>query len=98
MPDNLLRRLRAAILLFLAAGTACGVDLSSIPKPTGYVSDLANVLDATNRQALEGFCTKVDQQLGAQFALVTVNTLGDRPIEEFSLDLARQWGVGPKQK
>jgi uncharacterized protein len=86
------------ILLLAAAGAVCAVDLSSVPKPTGYVSDLANVFDASDKQALESFCTKVDQQLGAQFAIVTINTLGDTPIENFSLELFRKWGVGPKGK
>jgi uncharacterized protein len=99
MPDNLLRRLRfIGFLLLAAAGTACAVDLSSIPKPTGYVSDLANVLDATDKHALESFCTKVDQELGAQFAIVTIDTLGGTPIEDFSLELFRKWGIGPKGK
>ncbi len=98
MTDCLRGRLRLFLLLILsAAGTVCAVDLSSVPKPTGYVSDLANVLDASDKEALESFCGKVDQELSAQFAIVTINTLGDEPIEEFTLDLGRKWGVGNKK-
>ena len=98
MTDCLRGRLRLFLLLTLtAAGAACAVDLSSIPKPTGYVSDLANVLNASDKEALESLCTKVDQQLGAQFAIVTIKTLGDEPIEDFTLDLGRKWGVGNKK-
>jgi len=98
MPDCLRGRLRLFLLLILtAAGAVCAVDLSSVPKPTGYVSDLANVLNASDKEALESFCSKVDQQLSAQFAIVTINTLGDEPIEDFTLDLGRTWGVGNKK-
>ena len=96
--SNLSGRLR--FLIFFLAAVAIGVgavDLSSVPKPTGYVSDLANVLSPSDKEELESFCTKVDQQLGAQFAIVTVNTLGDQPIEDFTLQLGRAWGVGNKK-
>jgi len=95
-------RLRFAFPVFLllsAAGVlSAAVDLSSIPKPTGYVSDLAHVLSESDKTGLEVFCAKVERELGAQFAIVTIDTLGDQPIEEFTLDLGRKWGVGPKGK
>lgn len=88
-----------AILLCLRAVSipARGADVNSLPKPTGYVNDFANVVNAQDKQQLEDFCTKVEQQLGVQFALVTVDTIGDRPIRDFALDVARKWGVGSKQ-
>lgn len=85
-------------LLFLSAAALmrADVDLSSIPKPTGYVNDLAHVLSPSEAADLERICTEVQQQLGAQFAIVTIKTLGDEPIENFTLELGRKWGVGPK--
>ncbi|MBV8707962.1 MAG: TPM domain-containing protein, partial [Acidobacteriaceae bacterium] len=73
------------------------IDVNSLPKPTGYVSDLAHVLNGTDKDKLEAFCTKVEQQLGVQFALVTIDTLGDQPIRDFALDLSRKWGVGDRK-
>jgi uncharacterized protein len=73
------------------------VDVNSLPKPTGYVNDFANVVGAQDKEQLEEFCTKVEQQLGVQFALVTVDSIGDQPIRDFALDLSRKWGVGSKQ-
>src|SRR5579875_2615060 len=59
------------VALLLCAGTALSaVTAQSLPKPTGYVSDLAGVVSAPEKQALEQFCTSVEQQLGVQFALV----------------------------
>jgi uncharacterized protein len=79
--------------LHLSAAT----DVNTLPKPTGYVSDIAHVVGADDKEKLEAFCTRVEQQLGVQFALVTIDTIGDTPIENFSLDLARAWGVGAKK-
>jgi len=101
MPDSPLKyclrsRLRSLLLFTLAATVASGVDLSSIPKPTGYVSDLAHVLSPSDKADLEVFCVKVQQQLGAQFTMVTIPSLDGAPIEDFSNELFRKWGIGPK--
>jgi uncharacterized protein len=80
-----------------ACAALCAVDLNSLPKPTGYVSDLAHVLAPAQKEQLEAFCAKVEQQLGVQLALVTIDTLGDRPVEDFAIKLARKWGVGDKK-
>jgi uncharacterized protein len=89
-------RLRWIVLFLFAVAGSFAEDLASFPKPTGYVSDLANVISASDKAALESFCTKVQQQLGAQFAIVTIKTLDDRPIEDFANELFRKWGIGPK--
>jgi uncharacterized protein len=95
------QRVRLGILislLLLAAGNLfAAADISTIPKPTGYVSDLAHVVNPADQEQLEAFCTKVEQQLGVQFALVTIDTLGDQSARDFALALARKWGVGDKK-
>ena len=91
------RKLSAFLPLLLTGALLFGADVQSLPKPTGYVSDLAHVVNPQDRDTLESFCTKVEQQLGVQFALVTIDTVGDRPIRDFALDLSRLWGVGDKK-
>jgi uncharacterized protein len=67
-------------------------------KPQGYVNDFAGVLSAPAKEKLTALCAEVDQKAGAQIAIVTVSSLGSEPVEQFSIDLATQWGVGPKQQ
>jgi len=81
----------------LAVGSLFAIDVKSLPKPTGYVSDLAHVVNADDKARLEALCTQVELQLGVQFALVTINTIGDQPIRDFALQLSREWGVGDKK-
>lgn len=85
------------LLCTVSALLPATVDVNSLPKPTGYVSDLAHVLNPSTKDQLEAFCTKVEQQLGVQFALVTIDTIGDQPIEDFAIQLARKWGVGDRK-
>lgn len=87
----------SAILLAATLRLYADVDVKSLPKPTGYLSDLAHVVDPQDQLRIEQFCTRVEEQLGVQLALVTIDTIGDTPIENFTLDLARTWGVGSKK-
>src|SRR5579864_4295482 len=67
-------------------------------KPQGYVNDFANVLSASAKQKLTALCAEVDTKAGAQIAVVTVSSLEGQEIEQYSVDLATRWGVGPKQQ
>jgi uncharacterized protein len=93
---NAARRLiiQAMLTCLLTTTLLCDVDVNSLPRPTGYVSDLANVISETEKDQLEQLCHQVDQQLGVQFAFLTVDSIGDRPIRDFGLDVGRKWGVG----
>jgi uncharacterized protein len=66
-------------------------------KPVGYVNDFANVLSQSTKFQLTALCTEVDQKAHAQIAVVTIQSLEGRSIDEFSIDLATKWGIGPKQ-
>lgn len=95
---------RAVVRLCLAVSLCCAgtlpllaVDANSLPKPSGYVSDLAHVVSPGDKDELEAFCARVEQQLGVQFALVTIDSLGDHPVRDFAIDLARKWGVGNRK-
>jgi uncharacterized protein len=81
----------------VAAQRVSAVDVNSLAKPTGYVSDLAHVINEADKDELEAFCTRVEQELGVQFALVTIDSVGDKPIRDFALDLGRKWGVGDRK-
>ena len=89
--------LRAATLAAMLTSAALALDTSKL-QPTGYVNDFAHVLDARGAQVLESYCANVEQATGAQFAIVTVKSLEDEPIEDVANRLFRQWGVGKKGK
>ena len=84
----------AALLLSLAARAEKPKDL----KPQGYVNDFAGVLSRRGKSQLTALCGEVERKAAAQIAIVTVRSLDDEPVEDFAVDLATQWGVGPKQK
>src|ERR1700676_3071817 len=85
------------LLLTFCAGGVLPEQVKDL-KPQGYVSDFAGVLGAPAKEKLTALCAEVDRKAQAQIAVVTISSLGGEPIEQFSIDLATQWGVGPKQQ
>jgi uncharacterized protein len=85
------------ILLVLRPSLSFAQDTVLPAKPTGYVTDLANVLSPQTRDQLTALCTEVDQKAHAQIAVVTVPTTNGQPIFDYTLNLATKWGIGPKQ-
>jgi uncharacterized protein len=89
---------RLAVAWALLCGlSAFAIDVDKLPKPTGYVSDLAHVVDDASKQQLEEFSAAVEQQLGVQLAFATIDTLDDRPIRDVALEISRKWGVGDRK-
>jgi uncharacterized protein len=69
---------------------------AKLPQPTGYVSDLANVIDASSQEQIEQLCSQLDKQAHAQIAIVTLNSLGGNSIEQMSTAIYDKWKIGSK--
>ncbi|MGI8898369.1 MAG: TPM domain-containing protein [Pyrinomonadaceae bacterium] len=68
-----------------------------LPEPFTPVVDYANVIDPDTRRRLEAIYRNLKQRADIEFAVVAVPTTGDRDIFEYSLDIARGWGIGSKE-
>lgn len=86
-------RLLAALLFPVLAAVAV-VDVDKLPKPTGYLSDYANVVDPASKRAIEAYCYNVEKQLKVQFGVVTISTIEDEPARDFGIRLARKLNPG----
>jgi uncharacterized protein len=85
------------ILLLVARGTAnAQAAPSPLPNPTGYVNDYAGVVDSKTKEWLETTLGNLDRQKQIQFSVVTVDTTGGQDIFDYSLAVARGWGIGAK--
>jgi uncharacterized protein len=69
---------------------------SPLPIPTGYVNDYANVIDRATKDRLEATLGNLDRQHQIQFSVVTVDTTAGQDIFDYSLAVARGWGIGSK--
>jgi uncharacterized protein len=85
------------ILLPLAAFPALAENPKNI-HPSGYVTDLAGVIESSTKARLEALCREVEEKTGAQIAVVTVHSLDGGSVENFAVDLYKQLGVGSKSE
>lgn len=69
---------------------------SPLPPPTGLVNDYAHVFTPESKSRLESVLTELKTKTEIEFAVVTVETTGGQPIFDYSLAVAKGWGVGPK--
>src|SRR6266403_1692459 len=87
----------AFVLLVSARGPAnAQATQSPLPQPTGHVNDYAGVIDGETKSRLETTLGNLDRQQQIQFSVVTVDTTGGQEIFDYSLAVARGWGIGAK--
>jgi uncharacterized protein len=85
-----------SVLFPLAAFPALAENPKSI-RPSGYVTDLAGVIASDTKARLEALCREVEEKTSAQIAVVTVHSLEGESVENFAVDLYKQFGVGSKR-
>lgn len=90
-------RLLALIVLLLACAFAQAQQPASVPKLSAYVTDQTGTLDAAQLQALETRLQALDQGSGSQVAILMVPTIGDQPLEAYSLAVAENNVIGRKK-
>jgi uncharacterized protein len=101
MPRPFLKFSAALLLLFASLQILCppashAEDLNKIAG-SGYVIDLAGVLDPNAKSTLTALCAEVEQKTGAQMAIVTVHSFEGRSVEDYAADLYKHLGIGGKK-
>ena len=70
------------------------LDIPPPPTPPRLVNDLAGVLSAAEREALERKLVAFDDSTTTQIAVVIVQTTGGADPGEYATEILRAWGVG----
>lgn len=83
------------VLLALAGAAGAAENL---PKFTQPVVDTANAVSAATEAQVGAELIDYQQRSGNQIAVAVIDTTGGRSIEDYTIDLARSWGVGQKGK
>jgi uncharacterized protein len=81
----------ASIGLVFSGAAALAQDF---PSPRGFVSDYAFLLSSEAIGDLEARLARLEREMSAEVAIVTVETLDGYSIEEYSVGLFENWGIG----
>ncbi|MEN8698158.1 TPM domain-containing protein [Bacillus infantis] len=89
----------ALLLLFISAGAA-NAEENGIPAPSGdiYVQDFADVLSPEQENEIRSLGRSLEDRTTAQVAVLTVETTGGRPIEEYANLAFRQYAIGSAEE
>ena len=90
--------LALAFLLLPSAARAQTRPQAPVPLPVPFnpIVDNANVIDAATRERLEAIFLNLKERANIEYAVLTVPTTGDQEIFDYSLAVARGWGIGSK--
>jgi uncharacterized protein len=88
--------LAVAFVALIAASPAFAKE--SFPAFTAPVVDAAHVVPDDVERRVDASLLQYQQRSGNQIAVAVVRTTGGRSIEDYSIDLARAWGIGQKGK
>ncbi len=65
-----------------------------VPRLTGRVMDLADLLRAETETWLDGYLAELERSDSTQVAVLTIPSLEDENLEEYSVRVAQAWGLG----
>lgn len=80
--------------------SACDGESKKSLTPTDkfFVNDFAEVMTETDINTVYTKGVALQEQTSAQAVIVTVDDLDDEPIEDYALNIGREWGIGDDDK
>jgi uncharacterized protein len=91
---QVIKKLILTLGLVLLSLTAAAQDF---PKPTGYINDFANIISPEISTQLSNIIRQFDKLTTNEIAVVTIPTLDNIPIEDYTVKLFENWGIGKKE-
>lgn len=88
--------LLALLVLAVDATAACALDLPA--RPSGRVSDYANLLDASERASLERRLAAFEDTTSSQIAVAIFPSLEEESLEDFTNRLFAKWALGQAER
>lgn len=87
-------RLLPALVILL--GLALPATALELPRPRGYVTDQAGILDAATVGQLDDFLRRFEESDSTQIAVLTLPSLEGEALEEVALKVAESWKIGQR--
>lgn len=89
--------LRPIIITYLLLHIAL-LSALDVPQLTAPVNDYAQLFKRNELQELNAYLYELDQKSDLQIAILTIPSLEDENLEDYSIRVAEQWKIGHKGK
>ena len=83
-------------LVIIAAALPCLA--LEVPKLEGRVMDLAGIFSSTAVDAMAAESERLEQENGAQIAVLTIPSLEGQPLEDYSMRVVEAWKLGREDR
>ena len=95
-----IRKSIVILLLLMFAFSTVAFAETKYPSPTRefFVNDFADVLDLSTEKRIISLGKQLEDKTGAQIVLVTIESLGEKDIDDYATELFRKWGIGQKDE
>lgn len=87
-----------AALLFSGLALLGGCAGAAIPAFKAPVVDDAGVLSSATEAAVSAELENFRTSVGPQIAILVVDSTGNKSIEDYGIDVAREWAIGNKER
>jgi len=87
---------RYCLLLLLALGAASNAVALDVPYLSGRLNDRANLINPAAKERIESRLKALENGTGAQFVVLTIPSLEDEALEDFSMRVVETWKLGRK--
>ena len=68
------------------------------PSPYKYLNDYTGTIDETSTKEIVSIGKELEDKTGAQAVVVVVDSTEGAPIEDYAINLFREWGIGQSDK
>lgn len=86
------------LLISVSFLSAYGLTIPEAPTEDIYVQDYASMLSGEVKDDMLRMSRVLQERTSAELVVVTVPSMDGRPIEEYALNLFRQWGIGSAEQ
>jgi len=84
-----------SIMLLVAAALYAE---EKLPESEGFVNDFARILSSDEKVRLEGLLTELERKTSAEVVVLTVDTTEPMDIQEYTLNLFKEWKIGKEDE
>lgn len=83
------------LLCLFAVSLLLTVNIAALnPTSDFFVNDFAGIITDSDAESMQALGESLHYQTTAQVVVVTVNDMGGESIDDFAINLARDWGIG----